>query len=371
MNTNAIPSLPWHYYPLSCEDIRAVEHVLRSGHLSVGKEVPLFECAVARYVGRQYGVAMSSGTSALHLMLMAMDLEAGSEVIVPSLTFAATVNAILMAGLCPVYADVEPETLTLSPPSVARALSRRTRAILAVDLFGQLSNWKDLALVGGASLPLLEDACQALGSRDHDGRAGSFGLASTFSFFPNKLITTGEGGMLVTDSKALADHVRRLRNQGRALDAPPGIHQELGTNCRMSEFQAALGRSLLGRISTLVAGRRVVERQYRDELRAHRILRPALNENASSVLPFFPVLLPSAVHAARVVQSLSAAGLPVRRTYIPVHQQASHKGRGRIGAPLAVSEDMGPRIVSLPMHPAITPEVAHDLITRIVLSCHE
>ncbi|BAM04378.1 DegT/DnrJ/EryC1/StrS family aminotransferase [Phycisphaera mikurensis] len=271
-----------NHIPLSQPDlgdaeISAVVDVLRSGRLSIGPQQEAFEHAVARRSGRMHGVAVNSGTAGLHLALLALGIGPGDEVITTPFSFVASANVILMVGATPVFVDVCPRSLNLEPAGVEAAVTERTRAILAVEVFGNTTHMAALEAVARKhEIPLVEDCCEALGGRDATGRdAGGFGRVGVYGFYPNKQVTTGEGGMIVTDDDQLADLCRSLRNQGRAVNAHSGLagrigswltHERLGFNCRLSEIAAALGVVQMQRLDEMLEKRRRVAGWYTQHL---------------------------------------------------------------------------------------------------------
>ena len=350
MNEN----LQWHRASISDKEIAAVTRVLRSGCLAAGPETEAFEAEFATFVGRRHAIAVSSGTGALQLILAALDLRDDAEVILPSLTFVACASAVLHSGATPVFADVDPTTLTLDPLSVKHAISARTRAILGVDLFGTIADWEQIARAAGAAA-LVEDACQALGSSRRGRPAGSFGHAAAFSFFPNKLVTTGEGGMVCLDDDGMAQRLRRLRSQGRLLSDPAGVHLEIGYNFRMTEIQSALGRTQLSRLRSLLAKRSELAETYHHYLRGlHDWLTPLLPPEEPRGWFAYPVRLAPSVDVDRVIAGLQQRGIPAKRTYIPIHQQPAYVSLTQPPVGLDVTEAIGPRIVSLPFFTDMT-----------------
>jgi len=245
-----------------------VLEALRSGWVSsLGPFLDRFEAAFASYVGARHAISVCNGTVALHVLLHAMGIGRGDEVIVPDLTFAASGHAVLQVGATPVLADVDEDTGNLSPVAVERAISPRTRAIMAVHLYGHPADMDPLAtLARDAGAALLEDAAEAHGAEYGGKRVGSIGRAGTFSFYGNKLMTTGEGGMVVTDDDALAERVRFLKDHGMS-PARRYFHTELAFNYRMTNLQAALGLAQLERLEDFIARRRAIYARYADGLR--------------------------------------------------------------------------------------------------------
>jgi perosamine synthetase len=261
--------------PLSAPDITAAEidavvAVLRTPRLSLGPQMEAFEAAMATLSGVQHAVAVSSGTAGLHLALLALNIGPGDEVIVPSFTFIAVANAVRYVGAHPVFADIDPVTLNLDANSVEAALSQHTRAIIAVHTFGRPADMDALTtLARRNNLVLIEDACEAIGAQFNGHPVGSLSDAAVFAFYPNKQVTTGEGGMMVTPHTHLAQRIAALRNHGRYESAPGAFsesHAELGFNYRLSEIQCALGIAQLARLDAILDRRDTMARRYCDLL---------------------------------------------------------------------------------------------------------
>lgn len=267
--------IPLSQPDISEADVQAVADVMRSGRLSIGPRQALFEQLVAERSGRRHGVAVSSGTAGLHLVMLALGIGPGDEVITTPFSFIASSNCILYVGANPVFVDIDPRSLNLDPDLVEKAITPRTKAILAVEVFGDPTHIERLEQIAQAhEIALIEDACEGLGGRCNGRNVGSFGRASVFGFYPNKQITTGEGGVIVTDDDRLADLCRSMRNQGRATagDAPaaPGYqnagswlaHERLGYNYRLSEIACALGAAQMERLDEMLLARRRVAASY-------------------------------------------------------------------------------------------------------------
>ncbi len=268
--------------PLSRPDIgdaevREVLNALRSGRLSMGRYLAEFEELVARRAGRRFGIGVNSGTSGLHLCLLALGVGPGDEVITPAFSFVASANCVLYVGATPVFVDCDPGTLNMGPEAVERAITDKTRAIIAVEVFGNPSGLDGLrALAARYEVPLVEDACEGLGGRLRKDPVGGFGRLAVFGFYPNKQITTGEGGMIVTDDDRLADLCRSLRNQGRPVstEASEGLgawlsHERLGYNYRLDEMSAALGVAQMRRLDEIIEARQRVAAAYTRRLMGH------------------------------------------------------------------------------------------------------
>lgn len=283
------------HLPLSEPDIgeREIEYVtrvLRSQRLSLGPAVTQFEDRFAQYIGTRHAIAVNSGTSALHLCVRAMGIRAGDAVITTSFSFVASVNCVLFEGASPILLDIEPRTLNLDPNQVRdflrrectrqaggavvqRATGKIIKAILPVHVFGLPCDMQAFTqLAREYNLLLLEDACEAIGAETGGRRAGTFGDAAVFAFYPNKQMTTGEGGMIVTDDLGIAEMCRSLRNQGRDANGAWLNHVQLGYNYRLSDIHAALGLAQLERIAELLAGRREAALMYSRLLESAELL---------------------------------------------------------------------------------------------------
>ena len=245
------------------EDIQAVSDVLRTSRLSLGPKLEEFEHAIAAYVGASDAVAVNSGTSALHLSLRALGIGEGDEVIVPSFAFIAVANAVRHERATPIFVDIDPDTLNLDPGRIESAITPRTKAIIVVHTFGCPADLEAiLEIARRHGLRVIEDACEAIGAEYDGRRVGTFGDAAIFSFYPNKQITTGEGGVVVTQNPEISRFVRKVRNQGRDDPESWFQHSELGYNYRISDINCALGVEQLKRIEPILTRRESIARQY-------------------------------------------------------------------------------------------------------------
>jgi perosamine synthetase len=334
-------------------DIRAVAEVLRSGRLALGPKVEEFEHDIAAYVGVKYAVAVSSGTAALHLIVKTLGIGPGDEVLVPSFTFAASVNAILYEHATPVFVDIEPDTYNLDPIDVERKITHRTKAIVAVDVFGHPADWDAiLAVAAKHGLTVIDDSCEALGAEYKGRKLGQFGNASAFGFYPNKQITTGEGGIIVTDDEELAAVARSLRNQGRTAMGPFLEFERLGFNYRLDELSAALGVSQLKRVETFLRARETVARMYTERLGAREWVRPPATRPYVRMSWFvYVATLAEGLNNKPVIEAMEAAGVPVRGYFSPIHQQPYLQEKlGTKKGLLPVTESVCDRTIALPFH---------------------
>jgi len=315
--------------PLSAPDITqaeidAVTRVLRTPTLSLGPELVAFESALAQYHSVPHAVAVSSGTTGLHLALLALAIGPGDEVIVPSFAFVAVANAVLQVGATPVFAEIDPATLNLAPAAVEQAITTRTRAILVVHTFGIPAEMAELQwLATRHGIALIEDACEAIGAEFHGRPVGSFGDAAVFGFYPNKQITTGEGGAVLTRRSDLAALLRSLRNQGRSSELDWLDHARIGYNYRLSEMACALGSVQLGRIGEILAARRIVAERYHALLSNIDGLRlPPLALPGRTISWFvYVIVLPEHADRNGIRAMLLERGIATGRYFAPIHQQ--------------------------------------------------
>jgi dTDP-4-amino-4,6-dideoxygalactose transaminase len=349
------------YRTIKDEVLPAVQRVIEAQQFIMGSAIPELEAAVARLSAVPHGIGCASGTDALLLPLRALNLRPGDEVITTPFTFFATAGAIHNAGGTAVFVDVEPDTFNIDPAAVERALTPRTRAILPVHLYGQLAAMERLlAIAQPRRLPVIEDACQAIGARRSvDGAwrmAGELGWVTAYSFFPSKnLGAWGDGGMMVTSDAALAERLRRLRLHGGAKQYH---HDEIGTNSRLDTLQAAVLRVKLPRLAEWNRAREAAARRY-EELLAQAVPaagRPTQAPPDQHVWHLYRIECRDAEHRSRVAAALSERGIETGVHYpIPAHRQACYAGASAGAPDLPVSEDEARRTLSLPIFPEITP----------------
>ena len=248
-------------------DIKAVCEVLRTPNLALGPKMAEFEKKTAAYVGRRYAISANSGTSALFLCMQALGIGPGDEVITTPFTFIASINCILMVGAKPVLVDIDPQNLNIAPAGIEEKITDRTKAILPVVVFGNPAGLDEVcAIAQKHNLPVVEDSCEGIGSELKGKKVGSFGTMSTFAFYPNKQMTSGEGGMIVTDDEKLAQMCISLRNQGRAIGGGWLAHERMGYNFRLSDINCALGITQLGRLEEFIEKRQRVAKWYQEKL---------------------------------------------------------------------------------------------------------
>jgi perosamine synthetase len=353
-------------------EIDAVVKVLKSGTLSLGPEILKFEKAFARYTGRKHALAVSSGTVGLHLITRALGLKKGDEVITSPYSFAASVNCILYQGATPVFADIDPQTLNIDPKKIEAKITSRTRAILAVDVFGLPADYRRLqAVCKKHRLILIEDSCEALGAVYQGKRAGGFGIASVFGFYPNKQITTGEGGMVLTGDDRLAEMMRSLRNQGRHSMGGWLAHHELGYNYRMPDINAALGSVQLARISGILARRKKIAQNYQ-KLFAERLPEFTMLKDFPGMTRswfVFVVLVPEILKGTgrdRLIKRLQEQGIGCAHYFPALHLQPYLKTllKHKPGD-FPVTEDIAGRSFAIPFHHMLTAKDQERVVEAI------
>ena len=343
-------SYPW----LDEREEELVLEVLRSGRLSLGPTIDRFEEAFANAVGAPHGVAVSSGTTGLHLLCVAAGIGPGDEVVTSPYSFVASANCAVYEGATPVFADIDRRTLNLDPAAVEAAITKRTRAIVAVDIYGYPCELDELRVICERhGLALIEDACEALGARYRGGLIGSQGPSAVFALYPNKQITTGEGGMITTHSEEEARLLRSLRNQGRA-DAGGWLdHAKLGFNYRLDDIRSAIGLGQLEKLEEILERRSAVAARYTQLLANVPGLELPCPDDADHVRSWFVyvVALPEEVDREQVIQSLDARGIQTAR-YLPcIHLQSYMRERFGFAEGLCpVAESMSARTLALPFH---------------------
>ena len=343
------------------EEVQAVDKVLRSGMLTsglgAGPMVTEFEKNFAKFAGVKHAVAVNTGTAALHSAIVASGVKQGDEVILPSFTFVATAEAVVLAGAKPVFADINPETYNLSPSAVEKAVTKNTKAILPVDLYGFSADMKPLREIAVKhGLALVEDAAQAHGAT-YDGKpAGAFADAACWSLYASKNITTGEGGVITTNNDQIAETLRMIRTHGEKAKYSSLM---LGTNYRMSEMQAAIGNVQLQKLPSFVAKRRQNVQQLTKILeKSRRLVLPSESKDRQHSWYLYTARLKdgSETERNRLVEALKKKEIGAEVYYInPVHQMPYY--RENFGsAKLPETDKASKQVFSLPIHPGVTEE---------------
>jgi len=344
----------------------AVLEVLKSGWLTMGAVTQEFEQEFAAYTGAKHAIAVSSATAALHLSCVVAGIGAGDEVILPSLTFVATANAVRYTGATPVFADIESEkTLNISPESIEASITERTRAIIVVHYGGYACDMPAImALAAEYGLVVIEDAAHAIGS-SLDGRMlGTRGQTGCFSFFSNNNMTTGEGGMIVTDNNVLAERLRRLRSHGMTSvtwDRHKGHAWsydvvDLGYNYRLDEMRSALGRVQLSKLGAYNSRRGELTRLYHEMLEeiTPAIDIPFRNHSGISACHILPILLPEDIDRKKFMDNMKEQGVQTSIHYPPIHHFTSYRSKEEQTNSLTLTEAVAARELTLPLYPAMS-----------------
>jgi len=361
-------AIPYAHQSIDNTDIRSVTEVLRSDWITTGPKVHEFEVAVADYVGARSGVAVSNGTAALHAAAFAAGIGPGDEVIVPAMTFAASANCVLYVGGTPVFADVHADTLLLDPARVEAKLSPRTKAIMAVDYAGQPCDYEALRRIADRhGLTLIADSAHALGAMYKGRKVGTLADLTTFSFHAVKHVTTGEGGMVVTDDPELEARIRRFRNHGISTDAHAREEKgtwyyemvDLGYNYRLTDIQCALGLSQLRRLPKSLARRRAIAKRYDKAFASMAGVEPiAVSPDVLHAYHLYVIEIDAkqtGIDRDTAFRRLREEGIGVNVHYIPVHLHPYYRRRFGFGPGMCpVAERAYERILSLPMFPAMT-----------------
>lgn len=362
------------FVPLSKPDLtslekRYVSEALDSGQLSFGPKLREFEARCAEAAGRRYAAAVNSGTSALHLAVKILGLQAGDEVITTPYSFIASSNCLLYEGVKPVFVDIDEHTLNMDADLIEAAITEKTKAILVVHVFGQPADMERICRIAERHrLKVIEDACEAIGA-SWDGRpAGSFGDLSTFAFYPNKQITTGEGGMLMTDDEAWYEEACSYRNQGRSPRGGWLSHDRIGYNYRMSDLQAAVGLAQIERLPDLLARRDQAAERYVRYIRERSVAveLPRISDRVRMSWFVFVVMLPQATDRDEVMRILSERGIQTRPYFPSIHLQPIYRSMfGYHPGALPVCEKQSARTLAIPFYPGITEEEQRYVVNHL------
>jgi perosamine synthetase len=372
--------IPYGRQTIDEEDIQAVVKVLRSDWLTTGPKIAEFEKAFSRYVGARYAVAVSSGTAALHCAMYGLDIGQGLEVIVPTITFAASANCIVYQGGTPVFVDVTPETLLIDPEEVEKKITPRTRAIIAVDYAGQPCDYDALQEIAGRHrLALVADACHSLGATYRGRPVGSLADLNVFSFHPVKHITTGEGGMITTDNAEFARRMRMFRNHGMSPEPRPRQGQgpwfsemvDLGYNYRITDFQCALGISQLKKLPGWLERRQEIGRQYDEAFAGIKGIKPlAVRPEVRHAYHLYVIRLnqqETGMGRDEFIQALRSRGIGVNVHYVPVQMHQFYQNRfGTNRGLYPVAESASEQIISLPIYPAMTDKDINIVVNTVL-----
>jgi len=340
---------------------------------SSGEYIKRFEEEFAKFCGVKYGICCSSGFGALHLACVALDLKKGDEVIVPTFTMAASVNAIILAGAKPVLVDADPETYCIDVNKIEEKITEKTKAIMPVHIYGHPCDMDKINEIAKKnSLKVIEDSAEAHGAEYYGKKCGSLSDIGCFSFYANKILTTGEGGMCVTDNLDLAERIRKLRNH--AFEVPRFIHKEVGFNYRLTNIQAAIGLAQTENAEMLIEARRNVGKRYNKLLKGFKeIILPIEKPYAKNVYWMYGIVLSDEVPLSKeeVMEKLKENGIDTRSFFIPMHKQPVYSQRTVENAPdcrgnFPVAEKIGQRGFYLPSSSNITDKEIEFVCEKLI-----
>jgi dTDP-4-amino-4,6-dideoxygalactose transaminase len=352
--------LPINKPSLGAEELETVRKVIESGVLTNsspegGPNVRAFEKGLAEYLSVRHVVAVNSGTAAIQIALFALGVGPGEEVIVPSFTFAATAGAVVLAGAKPVFVDVDLDTYNMMPEAFKKVITKKTKAVVPVDLYGLPAEMDEIKEIAKEhEVKVIEDACQALGSSYKGRMAGTLGDIGCFSFYPGKVMTTGEGGAIITDDDALAEKLRRTRTHGQVKGNDSVM---LGGNFRMPEIEAAIGRVQLKKLPSFLAARAKNAASLRDKLDGVGVVLPEVPRYSTHNWYLFTVRFETAKARERVRSRLLEGGMGATVYYpTPVHRLPFYAGLGYGELKLPASEKAAETVLSLPVNPDVREE---------------
>lgn len=373
--------IPYGKQTIEQDDIQAVVDVLKSDFLTTGPKIAEFEQTVADYVGAKYAVAISNGTSALHAACFAAGIGPGDEVITTPLTFAASANCVLYCGGTPVFADVDPKTYNIDPEDIRRKITDRTKAIIAVHLAGQPCDMDAIhSIAHEHGLIVIEDGAHALGSVYKGKKVGSLSDMTTFSFHPVKPITTGEGGMIVTDNEDFYKKMILFRSHGITRDDSmmtrndgPWFYQQfdLGYNYRITDIQCALGCSQMKKLDRFLARRKEIVARYNEAFAdCDNIITPYQLSDTESGWHLYIVQVKNC-DRRQVFEGMREKGIGVNVHYIPVYMHPYYQEHGYENVHCANAEEIYSHIISLPLYPGLTSEQQDYVIDTLKSLCEE
>ena len=371
--------IPYGRQSIDDDDIKAVIDVLTSDWLTTGPKIPEFEQKFADVVHAKEAVAVSNGTAALHTAMYALGIHEGDEIIVPTMTFAATANCVMFQGAKPVFTDVEPDTLLIDPDKIEEKITPRTKAIIAVDYAGQPCDYDHLGEIANRHhVAIVDDAAHSLGGHYKNRPVGSLAQLNTFSFHPVKNITTGEGGMITTDSPKLAKRMRLFRNHGISTDHQQREEQEswfyemvdLGFNYRLTDIQCALGISQLKHLPDWISRRQEIAKRYNMAFSGMpEISLLGVRKDVSHAYHLYVIRLnPEKMHTDRatIFKALRAEGIGVNVHYIPVHLHPFYQQKlGTKRGMCPVAEKAYEEIISIPIFPKMTNDDVNYVINIV------
>ena len=355
------------------QEISAVVEVLRSKRLALGSKLTEFETKVAAYTGRKYALAVNSGTSALHLLVRALGLKHGDEVITTPFSFIASANCILFEGATPVFVDIDENSLNIDPNKIESAITSKTKALLIVDVFGHPANWLPiLEIARKHNLKIIEDSCEAIGAEYHGVKCGKFGDGATFAFYPNKQMTTcGEGGIIVTDDLEIADLCRSMHNQGRSVQHGKWLeHIRLGYNYRMTEVQAAMGIVQLARLEQFIEKRTQLAARYNELLQSTGgVFTPHVHAGDKSSWFVYVIILNenySRQNRDSILEKLRAGGIQCSNYFQCIHLQPFYRELfGYTAGLFPIAESISDRTIALPFFNNLSDDQINYIINSL------
>lgn len=366
--------------PLAQPDItekerKAVLGVLETPRLALGPKLREFEQKFAQYIGTKYALAVSSGTAGLHLAIRALGISQQDQVITTPFSFIASANSILYEKAKPVFVDINKKTLNIDPQKIEKALTPKTKAILPVDVFGHPADWDSILKIAHKhNLKVISDSCEALGAEYKGKKSGNFGDAAVFSFYPNKQITTGEGGMIVTDNKRIIDICRSMSNQGRKIKEGEWLeHLRLGYNYRMTEMQAALGISQLKRINEILKKREKVAEMYNEKLKKIPQIKTPCQSPWAKISWFVYVIRLNKKYSRQdrdqIIKKLKKKGIGCSNYFQCIHLQPFYREKfGYQPGDFPTTESVSKRTIALPFHNNLTKKEI-NYVVEILKKC--
>jgi perosamine synthetase len=352
-------------------EIKKVTEVLKTPYISRGPIVKKFEEAFAKYIGTKHAVAVNSGTSALHLIIRSLGIGENDEVITTPFSFIASANCILYEKAKPVFVDIDPLTLNIDVAQIENKITKKTKAILAVDVFGYPALWDKLTqLADKYKLKLIEDSCEALGTEFKNKKTGNFGNAAAFGFYPNKQITTGEGGIITTNNDSIAEKCYQMRNHGRAYNSNWLDHEILGYNYRISDINCAMGLSQLQRISEITNKREKVAELYNNQLlNFPDISIPFSTKDIKRSWFVYVIILNkhySQYHRDNIIDVMSKKGIECGNYFTPIHLQPFYvKLFNYKSGDFPITESISQRTIALPFYNKLKKQEINYIVTHL------
>jgi len=352
-------------------EIAIVTKVIKSGSLSRRLYGPLFEKKFAKKIGIKYACAVSSGTAGLHLVMLAAGIKAGDEVITSTFSYIASANSIVYVGARPVFVDIDPLTYNLDPQEIEKKITKRTKAILVVHIFGQSADMAPIIKIAAKHhLKIIEDACESIMATCQGKKVGTFGEAGVFAFYPNKQMTTGEGGMIVTNNKKIYKLCVSLRGQGLVGGAKPFDYRYLGYNYRLNEMSAAMGVVQLNKLNFAIKERQKIANWYNKYLRSYQdLIQPprVMMGNRHSWFVYTVTIKSKKNNRTKIIEVLSKKGIGTKPYFSPIHQFKFYRDRfGYRPGDFPVSEEAGCSSLALPLYIGLKEKDIEHIVKNLV-----